>query len=166
MTDMLVKLYDLPELQPALERCRAAGITIRRALAAERQHVIPWIRATFSEGWASECEAAFAQMPIACWLAVEGDHPVGFACYDAGWRGMFGPTGVDETTRGKGVGAALLLACLHTMSSLGYVYAVIGWTGPQDFYAKVCGATPIPGSRPGGFRGILGVPPDVAAREE
>lgn len=158
MTDMLVKLYDLPELHPAVARCRAAGIDIRRALATERHHVLPWIRAHFSEGWVSECEAAFAQVPIACFVATEGGQLVGFACYDAGWRGMFGPTGVDDSTRGKGVGAALLLACLHAMYSLGYAYAVIGWTGPQEFYAKVCGATPIEGSRPGAYRGLLGVP--------
>ncbi len=166
MTDMLVKLYELPPLHPAVERCAAAGIDIRRALAAEKHHVLPWIRAKFSEGWVSECEAAFAQTPISCFIATENGQLVGFACYDAGFRGMFGPTGVDDSTRGKGVGAALLLACLHAMHSLGYVYAVIGWTGPQEFYTKVCGATPIKGSRPGAYRGILGIPPEVAAREE
>ena len=53
---------------------------------------------------------------------------------------------------------ALLLACLHDMSAQGYAYAVIGWTGPQEFYAKVCGATPIPDSRPGMYTGMLSDP--------
>lgn len=158
MTDMLVKLYELPPLHPAVERCAAAGIDIRRALAAEKHHVLPWIRAKFSEGWVSECEAAFAQTPISCFIATENGQLVGFACYDAGFRGMFGPTGVDDSTRGKGVGAALLLACLHAMREAGYGYAIIGAAGPTDFYAKAVGAIAIEDSWPGVYRGLLSEP--------
>ncbi len=155
MTDMLVKLYDLPDLAPALERPTAAGIDIRRALVAEKHHFLPWIQEHFYDNWVSECAAAFARLPVACFVAVTGNQPVGFACYDASYKGVFGPMGVAESTRGNGVGAALLLACLHDMVAQGYAYAVIGWTGPQEFYARVCGATPIPGSRPGMYRGIM-----------
>jgi hypothetical protein len=53
MTDMLVKLYALPDLAPALADPRMAGVTIRRALTPEKHVVVEWVRATFdSPGWA------------------------------------------------------------------------------------------------------------------
>lgn len=156
--DMLVKLYDLPAIAPALQRCADAGVDIRRAIGAEKHRITAWAREHFSEGWASEIDIAHSHLPLSCFVATENQELIGFAVYDAGFRGIFGPTGVSESARGKGVGAALLLACLHDMRSQGYVYAVIGWTGPQEFYTKVCGATVIPGSRPGGYRGMLGLP--------
>lgn len=51
--------------------------------------------------------------------------------------------------------SALLLACLHAMKEEGYEYAVIGWVASEDFYAHVVGATVIPASAPGIFRGKL-----------
>ena len=158
MTDMLVKLYELPDLAPALDRCRAARVDIRRAYAVEQHHIFPWVREHFSEGWVSEITASLARMPVSCFVATEQGQLLGFACYDSVAKGIFGPTGVSDAARGKGVGAALLLACLHDMRAQGYAYAVIGWTGPQEFYAKVCGATVIPDSRPGMYRGMLGTP--------
>ncbi|MBI5961462.1 MAG: GNAT family N-acetyltransferase [Chloroflexi bacterium] len=155
MTDMLVKLYELPPLAPALEQCAAVGVDIRRALPVEKHVILNWIAQHFSQHWVSECDAAMARFPAACFVATEGETLIGFACYDAGAKGIFGPTGVSEQARGKGAGKALLLACLHDMLAQGYAYAVIGWTGPQEFYAKVCGATPIEGSRPGMYRGML-----------
>ena len=62
---------------------------------------------------------------------------------------------MDESLRGKGAGAALLLACLHDMATLGYGYAVIGGAGPVAFYEKVCGATVIEGSVPGIYKDML-----------
>ena len=156
MTDMLVRLYALPDLAPALADPRMAGVAIRRALAPEKHVVTAWVRATFdSPGWASECEAAILRQPPACFVAVEHERLIGFGCYDATARGVFGPTGVEEAARGRGIGAALLLACLHDMRAQGYAYAVIGWAGPQDFYARIAGATPIPDSEPGLYAGLL-----------
>jgi GNAT superfamily N-acetyltransferase len=80
---------------------------------------------------------------------------VGFACYDVASKGMFGAIGVKEGYRKQGIGTALLLACLHAMKDEGYAYAVIGWVASEDFYAHAAGATVIPGSEPGIFRGKL-----------
>lgn len=155
MPDMLVKLYELPDLAPAVARCTAAGVTIRRGLAPEKHVVLAWIGAEFGMGWVSETDVAFSRQPVACYIAVEAERVIGFGCYDATARGVFGPTGVTEAARGKGVGAALLLACLHDMRAQGYAYAVIGGAGPTEFYTKICGATPIPDSWPGMYRGLL-----------
>ena len=48
-----------------------------------------------------------------------------------------------------------MLACLHDMLAQGYGYAVIGSAGPVDYYARTVGATVIPDSRPGMYRGML-----------
>jgi GNAT superfamily N-acetyltransferase len=68
---------------------------------------------------------------------------------------MFGPTGVHPAYRGRGIGAAVLVATLRAMADEGYMYAVIGWVGPAEFYARTVGATLIPDSEPAGFRGPL-----------
>ena len=155
MSDMLVKLYMLPELEPVVAQQQAQGIDIRRALAPEKHVVIEWIKRTFGAGWGSECDVAYARQPIACFVAIYQEKPIGFACYDATCRGFFGPTGVGEEGRGKGTGKALLLACLHAMRNEGYGYAIIGGIGPAEFYAKCVGATLIEDSTPGMYRGML-----------
>ena len=155
MPDMLVKLYELPALDEVLALQHANGNTIRRALVLEKQLVIEWVRKHFSPGWGNECDVAFSRQPVSCFIAVEGNQLLGFACYDATCLNFFGPTGVSESCRGRGVGKALLLACLHTMKGQGYAYAIIGWVGPTEFYHKIVGAVEIEGSSPGMYAGLL-----------
>lgn len=151
MPDMLVRLYAVPPKRPAL----ASSITVRRALAPEKHLVSGWIREHFSGYWQSETEVAFARAPLSCFIAIEQDAVLGFACYDATALGFFGPTGVDATRRGEGIGAALLFACLDDMRARGYGYAIIGGVGPAEFYARTVGATLIEGSDPGIYEGML-----------
>lgn len=155
MPDMLVKLYELPLLEPALGRLREQGVEVRRALPPEKHIVAAWVGRNFSPLWVSECEAAFARRPVSCFIAVEQAQVVGFGCYDATYKDFFGPTGVAEDHRGRDIGAGLLLSCLHSMWAQGYGYAIIGGVGPADFYAKVAGASVIEGSSPGIYRGML-----------
>ncbi len=155
MPDMLVKLYELPPLHPILAEQTAQGITIRRALAPEKHLVVTWIDSLFGAAWRSEAEVAFARTPITCWLATEKDYLLGFGCYDVTAKGFFGPTGVSKAARGRGVGKALLLACLHSLWAEGYAYGIIGGVGPAEFYSKVCGATLIPNSDEGIYRELL-----------
>jgi GNAT superfamily N-acetyltransferase len=123
---------------------------VRRAAAAERAAVIEWVRQHGSPGWASECEVAFARLPLACFVAVEKkDRLCGVACYEATSRGFFGPELVHPDKRGKGLGRALLLAALHAMHAEGYGYAIVGWASSIDFYEKAVGAVVIEGSDPG-----------------
>ena len=155
MTDMLVRLYDLPDSAAYRARLDDLGVVVRRAMSYDKRTVVKWVMATFGEGWTSECEAAFANQPVTCFLALEAGSVIGFACYDATCRDFFGPAGVDETRRGRGIGAALLLSCLEAMRSEGYAYAIIGGVGPQEFYTRVAGATVIPNSSPGVYRDLL-----------
>lgn len=159
MPDMLVKLYTLPPVAPLIEQQRAAGVDVRRALAPEKHIVVDWVQREWRAAWASECEGAFARAPVSCFVAVEHEQLIGFACHDVTCPNFFGPTGVLESHRGRGIGAVLLLACLHAMAAQGYAYAIIGAVGPAEFYAKTVGATLIPDSTPSVLRGMLRTPP-------
>lgn len=156
MPDLLVKLYTLPEITPTIEALAAQGIVIRRSLAPEKHVVVEWVRQHFSSHWASETDVAYTNHPVSCFVATHEGKLIGFACYDSTARDFFGPTGVDDALRGRGVGKALLLACLHDMRSQGYGYAIIGAAGPVDFYVRSVGAIPIEDSWPGVYRGLLG----------
>lgn len=154
MHDMLVRLYALPGLDEALAACATRGVTIRRALAPEKDAVVRWVRAQFASS-AAEVEAAFAQVPAACFVAIRNDAVVGFACHDVTCRNFFGPEGVATDERGRGTGRALLLAALHAQRAQGFAYAIIGGVGPAEFYAKTVGAVAIAGSTPGIYAGML-----------
>lgn len=145
MTDMLIKLYDLKEYWGFLVEQEAQGVTIRKPIGAEKHLVIDWILAKFSDAWASETDMAFSNRPLTVFIAVKESTLVGFACYDAAALGIFGPTGVDEAYRGRGIGKDLLLACLLDMKLKGYPYAIVGGAATPDFYRKFAGAIEIPG---------------------
>lgn len=150
MADLLVKLYELPV--PSLPE----GYVIRSALAPEKHKILEWIGTRFQQSWVSEADVCFSRQPVSCIIAVSREGQlVGFACYDATMRGFFGPTGVDEALRGKGVGKALYLHTLHAMRNIGYGYAVVGSAGPTAFYEKAANAMVIPGSSPGIYKGML-----------
>ena len=118
---------------------------------------LAWIGRHFSEYWVSEADVAFARHPATVFLAHRGDELLGFACYDTTRKNFFGPTGVHEAERGRGMGRALLLAALHDMRAAGYMYGIIGWAGPVAYYEKAVGASVIPGTEPpGSYRGMLG----------
>lgn len=157
MNDMLVRLYALPEVQPAVDELLAQGIEIRRAMPANKLLITEWIYEHFGSWWRSETDVAFSNKPVSCFIAVtEGGELAGFACYEATCKGFFGPTGVHTSMRGKGIGKALLLKCLEAMRNEGYAYAIIG--GADDavpFYKKVVGAQVIEGSDPGIFKDLL-----------
>ena len=155
MPDMLVKLYDLPSVEPLVTTFEGQGIVIRTAMAYEKEQVVSWVRDSFGEGWASECDVAFSHQPVSCFLATEAGEILGFACYESTCKDYFGPTGVAEAKRGLGIGKALFLSCLHAMAAIGYAYAIIGSVGPAEFYAKTAGATVIEGSSPGIYRDPL-----------
>ena len=154
MHDMLVRLYDLPGQDEAMRAVARQGVTIRRALAPEREAVLDWVRAHFPSS-AAEVGTAFEQIPAPCFIAVRGHEMMGFACHDVTCRNFFGPEGVAAAERGRGIGRALLLAALHAQRAQGYAYAIIGGVGPAEFYAKTVGAVPIAGSTPGIYVGLL-----------
>ena len=153
--DMLVKLYDLPDSREIFAALSRDGISVRRAMAPDKHKILAFVKKEFSDAWASETEVAFSRAPITCFIAARGRDLIGFANHDATCPNFFGPTGVLASARNKGVGKALLLACLEDMRAQGFAYAIIGGVGPAEFYAKSVGAVAIEGSAPGIYRGLL-----------
>ena len=155
MTDMLIKLYDLPE-GPA--EPTAAGLSarlVRKPIGPEHDAVVAWVRQTFGDRWASEARVALHNRPVSLFIAMQDGDLIGFACYDATAKGLVGPIGVREAERRSGIGAALLRAALTDMRAAGYGYAIAGSVGPGDFFSRVAGATAIAGSTPGLYAGLF-----------
>ena len=155
MPDLIVRLYDLPALAPAIDRVKQEDVEIRRALPPEKSIVVRWVAASFSSAWADECAISFARQPQACFLALRERKLCGFVAYEATCRNFLGPIGVDGNLRGRGIGEALLLCALHAMRNEGYAYAIIGGAGPTEFFQKAAGAMLITDSEPGIYRGML-----------
>lgn len=152
---MLVKLYALPDFSTLKNQLQQQQFVFRRPLAAEKSIILEWVTKYFGSGWASEVDVSFSYQPIACFITLKDSCIVGFACYDAAYRNFFGPTGVDPSYRGVGIGKILLMESLQAMKAQGFAYAIIGGVGPAEFYHKAVGATLIPGSNPGIYEGIL-----------
>ena len=152
--DMLVKLYGLPDVSGDLVRLRDEGVVCRRAESYERAAVVEFVKRSFPN-WVDEVLAGFSNMPPSVYVAAEAGLVMGFACYNATRPDYFGPTGVDETQRGRGIGKALLLQCLEALRAEGFAYAIIGGVGPASFYEKAVGATIIAGSDQGIYSGML-----------
>ncbi|WP_074859749.1 GNAT family N-acetyltransferase [Nitrosospira briensis] len=149
MPDLLVKLYDLPNAESSLMGSAGESVRFRHAMAYEKHQIVNWVGEHFGNGWASECDVAFSNRPVSCHIATQRGAILGFACYDSTSRGVFGPIGVVESSRGQGLGRSLLLSCLHAMAVVGYAYAVVGGAGSGEFYRRVVNAVEIPDSIPG-----------------
>jgi len=157
MPDMLCSLVRLPDATPLIQQLHEEGITIRRPNPWDRSTLEEFIVRHFSRGWADEALVAFTSKPITCFIALDGEKIIGFGAYECTRRNFFGPTGVNKTYRGRGIGKALFLACLQGLQELGYVYAIIGDAGPVEFYKKAVGAMIIPIDE---GRGIYGLDAD------
>lgn len=155
MADMLVNLLNLPDDHEETDALRADGIFVRRIQPYELSLLRRFVLEAFSETWADEVLNAFTHQPVTCFVATHQKRIVGFGAYECTRRDFFGPTGVDIAYRGRGIGRALLLACLRGMYDLGYAYAIIGGVGPVDFYSRCVGAIAIPDSTPGVYVDIL-----------
>jgi len=154
MPDLLVNLLKLPP-EPAVDESTQPQIVIRRAQTFELTAVRTYAEQNFSVSWADEISVGFANKPVSVYIAVREKEIIGFAAYECTRRAFFGPAGVTEAARGRGVGKALLLACLHGLREMGYVYGIIGHAGPIEFYQKTVGAIVIPNSDPGIYTNLL-----------
>ncbi|MEG1743923.1 MAG: GNAT family N-acetyltransferase [Clostridia bacterium] len=157
MPDLLVKLYNIGDSSELYKKLECEGIKIVRPMTPNKHKVHNFVIKAFHEGWANEVDTAFTRFPVSCFVAVDiaKNEIVGFAGYDCTYKAFFGPTGVDPTYRGKGIGKALLMRCMEALRDEGYGYGIIGSAGPVDFYAKCCGATVIEGSSPGIYASLI-----------
>ena len=151
---MLVNLLKLP-VNSAVSELATARIILRRAQPFEITRVMEFVEREFSIAWADEISVGFANKPVSVFIAVVDLQIVGFAAYECTRRAFFGPTGVIEEMQSRGIGRALLLACLEGLREMGYVYGIIGRAGPVEFYQRTVGAVVITDSDPGIFTDLL-----------
>ncbi|WJK44222.1 GNAT family N-acetyltransferase [Solwaraspora sp. WMMA2056] len=144
----------LRDTAPAQQRLAAAGITVRRATAADVPALVAFTRTTFGDAWAAEVAQSVGRAGAGCHLAVRepaatasgaasADGPVevlGFAAYGSSRPSWFGPMGTAPTAQGLGIGALLLRRCLQEQRAAGHHQVEIGWVGPVPFYASAAGA--------------------------
>lgn len=120
-----------------LEELDRSGIRpLREHQTPER--ILGWIDAEF--GGTASLEAATGSI----WIAEDDRGPLAFAAFDARgvryhwlqhWHrptvGMFGPMGVAERARGRGIGAVLVRAAMFSLRERGYRQALIPAVGPE-----------------------------------
>ena len=155
MPDLLVSLLKLPPLEPLIDELRKQGVNIRPAQPFEISQVRQFIEKNLSIAWADEISVGFANKPVTVFVATRDGRVIGFAACECTRKAFFGPTGVAENERGRGVGKALLVASLWGLRELGYVYGIIGRAGPVEFYQEAVGAIAIPDSEPGIYTDLL-----------
>ena len=123
-----------------LERAGARGYEIRRAHPDEREALCAAIATEFGGAWPFEIERALGYEPAGVHIALHDGAYCAFAAHDGNNRGLgwFGPTGTWPAHRGKGLGEALLMACLVDVAAE-RSQCEVAWIGPRAFYDKVAG---------------------------
>ncbi|HMG57110.1 MAG TPA: GNAT family N-acetyltransferase, partial [Kofleriaceae bacterium] len=117
----------------------ARGVEVRRARCDETA-LLDAVAAEFGGAWPFELARALAGEPAGVHVAVKDGAYCGFAAHDGNNRGLgwFGPAGTWPAHRGRGVGEALLLACLVDVAA-DHAQCEVAWIGPRPFYDKVAG---------------------------
>jgi len=151
MPDLLVNLLKLP----ASENNVQSDVVIRPGQPFELTPIRQFIQQNFSTSWADEVSVGFANKPVTVFIATIDGQLVGFAAYECTRRAFFGPMGVLDQVKGRGIGRSLVLACMKGLREMGYVYGIIGAAGPIEFYQKTVGAVVIENSDPGIYRDFL-----------
>ncbi|GLU44254.1 GNAT family N-acetyltransferase [Allomuricauda sp. NBRC 101325] len=159
MQDMLVRLLDLPDISEEEKFLfENKGIVFKRPIRPEKSIVVDWVGKHFSKNWADETEAAFYSLPVNCFIAQREQEILGFACFESTSKNFFGPTGVLDEERGKGIGKILLVKSLMALKEMGYAYAIIGGVGPAPYYEKTVNAKIIEGSEKNIYQNLLKQP--------
>jgi len=143
-SNVLIDVRNNPRVseQRAAELAAAAGTKgyeVRRARADEHA-LLDAVRTEFGGAWPWELERALGHDPAGVHVALAGGEYCAFAAHDGNNRGLgwFGPTGTWPAHRGKGLGEALLLACLVDVGRE-HGRCEVAWIGPRPFYEKVAG---------------------------
>jgi len=114
------------------------GIIIKAAAKEDEDRVSKWVHETFWPPWDYETTLAFEGDEAGVWIAEDSDkNLLGFSVYGGLEPTWFGPIGVVETARRRGIGSILLYRCVESMRSLGKRYISIPWTSNLFFYSQL-----------------------------
>ena len=121
------------------DAARARGYEIRRAHAGETA-LLDAVATGFGGAWPFELARSLEHSPTGVHVALQAGAYCAFAAHDGNNRGLgwFGPTGTWPEHRGKGLGEALLVACLVDVTR-DHDRCEVAWIGPRPFYEKAAG---------------------------
>ena len=91
MSDMLVKLYNIPNSYDIEKKLLEEDIRIKKALSPDRSKITSFSKTCAKEDYSDEVNAAFSNNPITCYIATKEKKIIGFACYEATAKNFFGP---------------------------------------------------------------------------
>jgi mycothiol synthase len=142
--DVLIDVRGNPRVSAAraAELATAAAgrdYQVRRARPDE-QALLDAVAAEFGGAWPFELARSLGCDPPGVHVAIRDGAYCAFAAHDGNNRGLgwFGPTGTWPAHRGRGLGEALLLACLVDVAAH-HAQCEVAWIGPRPFYDKVAG---------------------------
>jgi len=132
--------FTVPNHVKRLEEDRTQeGYVFRKPGKNAREGAVNWVCKYFSPGWGYETNEGFRFDKPKIWLAEKDAETVGFSVYGALEPHWFGPIGVLDAHRKKGLGTVLLFKTLFSMREEGQRLVVIPWTGHLFFYSQVPG---------------------------
>ncbi len=105
--------------------------------------VIRWVEKTFHSIWAIETSLVRGKNTSGVIVAEYSNEIIGFSVYGATATYRFGPIGIEQSHRGKGIGEVMLYMTLKKMREIGNRYIIIPWTSHLYFYAGVPGISKI-----------------------
>ncbi|NHJ19440.1 MAG: GNAT family N-acetyltransferase [Candidatus Lokiarchaeota archaeon] len=127
--------------EPAKEK---DGYIFERVLPNDFNKTIEFIKKLFPNNtWADEVKFSLKLQPPTTFIAKnETMEIVGWATHSQFFPGSFGPTGVEPSIRGKGIGTKLFLWCLWDIKQKGLDTCEIMWVEGDTikFYSKATGA--------------------------
>jgi len=133
---------DNPRVSADRAAALAAGLRdyeVRRARVDETE-LLDAVANDFGGAWPFELANALRHTPVGVHVGLRAGVYCAFAAHDGNNRGLgwFGPTGTWPDHRGKGLGEALLLACLVDVAGA-HDRCEVAWIGPRPFYEKSAG---------------------------
>ena len=132
---------DVVKKEPAVDK---GGYKYERVQPKDFEEAFNFVKQHFSDGtWPEEVQFSFKFTPPTTFIAKDAKNAiVGWSTHSLFFPGSFGPTGVLESLRGKGIGNELLLWSLWDIKQNGLETCEIMWvTGDTvKFYSKAIGA--------------------------
>jgi len=132
---------DLIKNKPPLKK---EGYKYERVQPEDFDMLYDFVKQQFPNNtWAAEVKFSFNFNPPTTFIAKDtNNNMVGWATHSQFYPGSFGPTGVKESLRGKGIGTILFLWCLWDIKQKGLHTSEIMWVDGNTikFYSKVSGA--------------------------
>ncbi|SDC91774.1 Acetyltransferase (GNAT) family protein [Paenibacillus sp. UNCCL117] len=132
----MVQLEIPDDVRRLKEQRQQEGYTFRTAQDSDIVELIRFAAESFNPDWGRAIrEGLMQQLQLSQILvARQCGRLIGFCLHGSyeGIRERFGPFGVDESQRGKGIGKILLYDCLWLMRSQGLHHAWFLWTGEQS----------------------------------